>query len=76
MQNLDKFVEDFYEGQSVGRPSELFEIATDTFYFVKDIQGRFVHVNKLLLTYFDMSEKSEIIGKTDFEILRLDLAEK
>ena len=76
MHELDKFVESFYEGQEVGRPSELFEISTDTFYFVKDSKGRFVHVNKLLLTYFDMSEKSEIIGKTDFEILRPDLAEK
>jgi PAS domain S-box-containing protein len=74
--NLDKFVKEFYEGQQVGRPSELFEASTDTFYFVKDRRGRFVHINKLLRDYFGMESDSEIIGKTDFEILRFDLAEK
>ena len=76
MEKLDKFVSDFYEGQDVGRPSELFEVSTDTFYFVKDRQGRFVHINKLLSDYFGMESEDEIIGKTDFEVLRYDLAEK
>jgi PAS domain S-box-containing protein len=74
--DLDRFVKDFYEGQQVGRPSQLFEASTDTFYFVKDRQGRFVHINKLLRDYFGMASENEIIGKTDFEVLRYDLAEK
>lgn len=76
MKNLDKFVSDFYSSLDASGPSALFEASTDTFYFSKDRDGRFVYANKLLIDYFGMSNKSELIGKTDFDILRQDLAEK
>ena len=76
MKNLDKFVSDFYNSLDSNGPSALFEASTDTFYFAKDREGRFVYANKLLLDNFSMTSKDELIGKTDFDILRIDLAEK
>jgi len=66
----------FYQKENCQKPSQLFEAQTDSFYFAKDLNGKFVFVNRLLLDYFHMKSGHEIIGKTDFEILRDDLAKK
>ncbi len=38
----------------------------DTIYF-KDLQGRFIHISKAHLRAFNLMDKSEVIGKTDFD---------
>ena len=68
MKNLDKFVSDFYNSLDASGPSALFEASTDTFYFAKDKYGRFVYANALLIHHFDMENKAELLGKTDFDI--------
>lgn len=76
MKNSVNFISEFYEKNNLSRPSELFEAQTDTFYFAKDSEGRFVYANQLLVEHFAMEDSKELIGKSDFDILRLDLAEK
>lgn len=76
MEDTHLYNHEFYERESCQKPSQLFEAQTDSFYFAKDLQGKFVFVNRLLLEYFHMSSGKEIIGKTDFEILREDHAQK
>ena len=76
MKDVDYGLPKFYNNNNIARPSELFEAQTDTFYFAKDKEGRFVYANKILIEHFDMQNPSELLGKTDFDILRLDLAEK
>ena len=45
----------------------LMDNAPDRIYF-KDCEGRFTRVNKSKLTHHGMTEMSEIIGKTDFDL--------
>lgn len=76
MKEVDYGLPDFYNNNNISRPSELFEAQTDTFYFAKDRAGKFVYANKILIEHFDMENPNELLGKTDFDVLRLDLAEK
>ena len=66
----------FYNDNKIQPPSELFEAQSDTFYFAKNKTGQFVYANQLLIDHFDMGDPKELLGKTDFDVLRLDLAEK
>ena len=58
------------------RPSRLFDHIPGGYYFSKDRAGRFIYCNQNLVEWFNCSNSSEIIGKTDFDILRIDLAEE
>jgi AraC-like DNA-binding protein len=65
----------FYDVHRVSRPTELVNTFTDSFYFAKDMHGRFVYANKLLYDYFDLSSPSDAIGKTDADFFRGDITE-
>jgi AraC-like DNA-binding protein len=45
----------------------LFEHLPDTFFFLKDAQSRFVHVNRALLERLGLREVSEIVGTSDHD---------
>lgn len=68
-------VTNFYDIHCVHRPSELVNTFTDSFYFAKDMQGRFVYANKLLYEYFDLNSPCDAIGKTDADFFREDITE-
>ena len=70
------YLTEFYKKNNCQRPSELLINQLDAFYFAKDKQGRFVCADKILLKHFQMQLGEEILGKSDFDILRQDLAEK
>jgi AraC-like DNA-binding protein len=76
MKDTDHFEASFYKEQDVPLPSVLFEAQADTFYFAKDRGGKFVYANKLLFEHFDIDDARQLIGRTDYDILRFDLAEK
>lgn len=76
MKEVEHFLPEFYNNNNISKPSELFEAQSDTFYFAKDKDGRFVYANKILIDHFDMDSPKYLLGKTDFDVLRLDLAEK
>ena len=76
MKEAEPFLTDFYEENNISIPSELFEAQSDTFYFAKDREGRFVYANKILINHFGMKSLNDLLGRTDFDVLRLDLAEK
>ncbi|MEL7242384.1 MAG: chemotaxis protein CheB [Cyanobacteria bacterium J06573_2] len=48
---------------------------TASIIFVKDIEGRYLLVNKQYLTLFNLVE-SQVIGKTDYDLFSEELAEK
>lgn len=51
----------------------------DTFPYkvwLKDLDGRFLAVNQTFIQGYGKSDESEIIGKTDFDITRIEYAEK
>lgn len=64
----------FYDNYQVSRPTELVNTFTDSFYFAKDTQGRFVYANQLLYGYFDLASPCDAIGKTDADFFRGDIA--
>ncbi len=66
----------FYEAQGVNRPSELVNTFTDSFYFAKDLLGRFVYANQLLFDYFDLADPEDAIGKTDADFFRGEINEQ
>jgi len=76
MYNNIVYLEDFYNKNNCQIPSNLLTEQMDSFYFVKDLQGTFVCVDKSLLKHFKMQSSSEILGKTDYDIQRHDLAAK
>ncbi len=66
----------FYQIHQVNRPTELVNTFTDSFYFAKDVQGRFVYANQLLYDHFDLSDPNDAIGKTDADFFRGDITEQ
>jgi len=63
-------VSDFYDVHQVSRPTELVNTFTDSFYFAKDLHGRFVYANQLLYDHFDLDSPTDAIGKTDAHFFR------
>ncbi len=47
---------------------ELFEYMPDVFLYVKDVEGRFMKVNRTMWSGRGLSSDSEVIGKTDLDI--------
>ncbi len=67
---------EFYDIHKVCRPSQLFNTFTDTFYFAKDVEGRFVYANQLLYDHFDLDDPADVIGKTDADFFRGDISDE
>jgi AraC-like DNA-binding protein len=53
---------------------ELFDQIENLQFWIKDRQGRFVWVNLPLLVNFGLQKRSQVIGKTDFDIADATLA--
>lgn len=68
-------VEDFYQKHNISPPSKLFDVLTDTFYFAKNKKGQFVYANKLLNERFKLVEPKDVLGKTDYDFFRIDVAD-
>jgi len=64
----------FYQRENCVPPSGLLESQKGALYFAKDLNGRFVYVNDKVLKFFKLTSASEIIGKTDFDLLPEDMA--
>jgi len=47
---------------------ELFNYLPDVQFFIKDLNGVFVMVNRGLLENYSLKDESEILGKTDFDL--------
>lgn len=54
----------------------LFDLLPETYFFVKDDQGRFIFMNQALLQALGMKTSADITGKTDFDLFDADLAER
>lgn len=65
----------FYEANGISPPSSLFNALTDTYYFAKNVDGQFVYANKLLNEQYKITNPSEVIGKTDYDFFRTDIAD-
>ena len=59
---------------SFGLAEELFDLVSDTIFFVKDAEGRYVAVNQSLVERCGRRHKREIIGKTVRELYPANLA--
>ena len=59
---------------SFGLAEELFDLVSDTIFFVKDAEGRYVAVNQSLVERCGRRHKREIIGKTVSELYPANLA--
>lgn len=64
----------FYNNNHVHPPSELFNTFTDTYYFAKNLQGVFVFANQLLYQHYNLDDPQDVIGKTDADFFRSDIA--
>ena len=53
----------------------LFQHLNDVCYFIKDREGRFVAANEALVLQLGYSRESDVIGKTDFELVSTYLAD-
>ncbi len=75
MDMLNK-VFDFYQQHELNKPSPLFDLLNDAFYFAKDRDGHFVYANRLLFEHFNLDDPSDVIGKTDYDFFRFDIADQ
>lgn len=69
--------EDFFN--RVGNPSQFLELLSHlpaTYFFAKDKQGRFMHVNPALLNALGLPDDSQILGKTDHDLFLPQVADK
>lgn len=67
---------EFFSTHGLPPPSALFELMPDTFYFAKDVDGRFVWGNRLLQRKRHLSRAEDFIGRRDHDFLRRDIADR
>ena len=65
----------FKEVDPVRRGLGLFHHLNDVCYFVKNPEGRFIAANEALVLLLGYSRESDVIGKTDFELVPTYLAD-
>ncbi|HNX27290.1 MAG TPA: AraC family transcriptional regulator [Phycisphaerae bacterium] len=55
---------------------ELFAYLPDVYFFVKNRQGRFIHVNDIMIEQCGCDEFSQVFGRTDFDFFPHELAQE
>jgi AraC-like DNA-binding protein len=66
----------FFAEHGISTPSTLFDTLSDTYYFAKNKAGQFVWGNRLLQEQHALAHVSDIIGKTDHDFFRRDIADR
>lgn len=69
-----QYAKDFLDSAEPFCVSQLFEYMSDTYFFVKDCQGRFIKANKAFLKLFGYDKLEDIIGLTDYDMVSRELA--
>jgi AraC-like DNA-binding protein len=67
---------DFFIRHGISTPSVLFDDLQDTYYFAKNRAGQFVWGNRLLQEQHSLSSVKDIIGKSDHDFFRRDIADR
>ncbi|MCS0627910.1 AraC family transcriptional regulator [Telluria mixta] len=66
----------FFAEHGISTPSLLFDTLSDTYYFAKNRAGQFVWGNRLLQEKHSLLDVNDIIGKTDHDFFRRDIADR
>jgi len=66
----------FYAEHGISTPSALFDTLSDTYYFAKNRDGQFVWGNRLLQEQHALADVKDIIGRTDHDFFRRDIADR
>jgi AraC-like DNA-binding protein len=66
----------FYAEHGISTPSTLFDTLSDTYYFAKNRAGQFVWGNRLLQEQHELANVNDIIGRTDHDFFRRDIADR
>lgn len=66
----------FYIEHGISTPSPLFDTLSDTYYFAKNHAGQFVWGNRLLQEQHALADVGAIIGRTDHDFFRRDIADR
>jgi len=66
----------FFDVHGISTPSPLFDTLSDTYYFAKNRAGQFVWGNRLLQEQHELAGVSDILGKTDHDFFRRDIADR
>jgi AraC-like DNA-binding protein len=66
----------FFADHGISTPSTLFDTLSDTYYFAKNKAGQFVWGNRLLQEQNNLANVHDIIGKTDHDFFRRDIADR
>lgn len=66
----------FFEDHGISTPSTLFDTLSDTYYFAKNTAGQFVWGNRLLQEQNHLANVNDILGKTDHDFFRRDIADR
>ncbi len=66
----------FFAEHGISTPSALFDSLSDMYYFAKNRAGQFVWGNRLLQEQHALADVRDILGKTDHDFLRRDIADR
>lgn len=66
----------FFATHGISTPSTLFDTLSDTYYFAKNRAGQFVWGNRLLQEQHALANVNDILGKTDHDFFRRDIADR
>src|SRR5438067_4349825 len=66
----------FFVEHGISAPSALFDTLSDFYYFAKNRAGQFVWGNRLLQEKHALAKVDDIIGQTDHDFFRRDIADR
>ena len=65
--------------EKLASPGQLLDLLNHlpaSYFFAKDLEGRFVHVNQALIEVLGLQSESEVIGKTDHDLFPREVADQ
>lgn len=74
--NKANFISAFYKMLCDDRGLAIFDALPDIRFFMKDIEGRFVHANRATLAAHELSSVDQIVGLTDHDLSPRYLADR
>jgi PAS domain S-box-containing protein len=67
--------QDFFRGVAPATLTRIFDALPEVYYFAKDLDGRFVGLNRSLVRTLGLRSERELLGRTDYEVFDRRLAD-
>ena len=75
-ESTNQLVESFFSSVHLEHGQSLFDALEGVYFFIKDLQGRYMRANRTMCAAHGLADESQIIGRTDHDFTARHLADE